>query len=182
MTRQRLTRQKLTHFSSFDHYENASIFGEGLYDDSEIEWWILRPTQNRLLFKFRVVLCRIRLFPTLILKIKWLGSELPLNIKWGASSRWTSSQTKLPSGRRAPLYIKVPNSPTRFAHKLAWSKKVIPDWWIPIGNFKSFWNALDFSPESVPVLPNYALKQSPYRPKTFKSTQDQSRRYCLGQV
>ena len=40
-------------------------------------------------FKFRVVLCRIRLFPTLSSKIKWLGSELPL--KWGASSRWLLS-------------------------------------------------------------------------------------------
>ena len=32
-------------------------------------------------FKFRVVLpvCPIRPFPTLISKIKWLGSELPLN-------------------------------------------------------------------------------------------------------
>ena len=30
------------------------------------------------MFKFRVVLCRIRLFPTLISKIKWLWSELPL--------------------------------------------------------------------------------------------------------
>jgi len=30
-------------------------------------------------FNFRVVVCRIRLFPTLISKIKWLGSELPLN-------------------------------------------------------------------------------------------------------
>ena len=29
-------------------------------------------------FKFKIVLFRIRLFPTLILKIKWLGSELPL--------------------------------------------------------------------------------------------------------
>ena len=27
----------------------------------------------------RVVVCRIRLFPTLFSKIKWLGSELPLN-------------------------------------------------------------------------------------------------------
>ena len=32
-------------------------------------------------FKFRVVLNRIRLFPTLISKIKWLRSELPLNEK-----------------------------------------------------------------------------------------------------
>ena len=30
-------------------------------------------------FKFIVVLCRIRPFPTLISKIKWLGSELPLS-------------------------------------------------------------------------------------------------------
>ena len=29
-------------------------------------------------FKFRVVICRIRFLPTLISKIKWLGSELPL--------------------------------------------------------------------------------------------------------
>ena len=31
------------------------------------------------LYGIRVVLCRIRLFPTLIWKIKWLLSELPLN-------------------------------------------------------------------------------------------------------
>ena len=34
-------------------------------------------------FNFRVVLCRIRPFPTLISKIKWHGSELPL--KWNIS-------------------------------------------------------------------------------------------------
>ena len=42
---------------------------------------ISRSTQNRLKmmsFKFRVVLCRIRLFPILVSKIKRLGSELPL--------------------------------------------------------------------------------------------------------
>ena len=32
------------------------------------------------LFKFRIVLCRIRLFPTMVSKMKWLGSGLPL--KW----------------------------------------------------------------------------------------------------
>ena len=32
-------------------------------------------------FNFRVVLCRIRLFPTLISIIKWCGSELPLSFK-----------------------------------------------------------------------------------------------------
>ena len=31
-------------------------------------------------FNFRVVLCRIRLFPTLISKIEWLGSGLPLKV------------------------------------------------------------------------------------------------------
>ena len=33
-------------------------------------------------FSFRVVVCRIRLFPTLISRIKWLGSELPLKIRF----------------------------------------------------------------------------------------------------
>ena len=32
-------------------------------------------------FNFRVVLCRFRLFPTLISKIIWLGSGLPLNFE-----------------------------------------------------------------------------------------------------
>ena len=50
---------------------------------------ISRSTQNRLKmasFKFRVVLCRIRLFPTLISKRKCLGSELPLQIPNRANS------------------------------------------------------------------------------------------------
>ena len=54
---------------------------ESVGSDIERLWnWISRLTQNRLKimsFKFRVVLCRIRLFPTLISKIKWYGSELP---------------------------------------------------------------------------------------------------------
>ena len=33
---------------------------------------------GNLSFNFRFVVCRIRLFPTLISKIKWLESELPL--------------------------------------------------------------------------------------------------------
>ena len=48
---------------------------------SEIEWWISRLTQTRLkirFFKFRVVLCRIRLVPTLFSKIKWLAYGLPI--------------------------------------------------------------------------------------------------------
>ena len=53
-------------------------------DGSDIQrLWnsISRSTPNRLKmmsFKFTVVLCRIRLFPTLVSKIKRLGSELPL--------------------------------------------------------------------------------------------------------
>ena len=34
--------------------------------------------ESNLKFNFRILLCRIRLFPTLISKIKWLGSGLPL--------------------------------------------------------------------------------------------------------
>ena len=42
--------------------------------------------------KFRVVLCQIRLFPTLISKIKWLGSELPLRNFMSRMSQKTVSQ------------------------------------------------------------------------------------------
>ena len=51
---------------------------------SEIErlWKLIsRSAQNRrkmASFKFRAVLCRIRLFPALLSKIKWFGSKLPL--------------------------------------------------------------------------------------------------------
>ena len=38
-------------------------------------------------FNFRVVPCRIRLFPTLISKIKWVGSGLPLKFRIPLSSR-----------------------------------------------------------------------------------------------
>ena len=41
---------------------------EPTYNDSAIEWWFSRSTPNRLKWlnsKFRVVLCRTRLFPTL---------------------------------------------------------------------------------------------------------------------
>ena len=39
-------------------------------------------------FKFKVVLCRIRPFPTLISKIKWLWSGLPLKIQEIHSNFW----------------------------------------------------------------------------------------------
>ena len=56
-------------------------------DGSDIErlWNLLsKSSKNRLETKsiiFRVVSSRIRLFPTLISKIKWVGSGLPLKIK-----------------------------------------------------------------------------------------------------
>ena len=55
----------------------------GVSDIERLWNWIYRSTQNRLQiksFKFRVVLCRIRLFPTLISKLKWLGSVLPFTV------------------------------------------------------------------------------------------------------
>ena len=57
---------------------------ERVGSDKKRLWnWISRSTRNRLmmtLLKFIVVKCRIRLFPTLISEMKWLGSELPLKI------------------------------------------------------------------------------------------------------
>ena len=51
-------------------------------NDSGFEWCnlqlILCRTRNST-FNFTVVICRIRIFPTLISKIKWFESELPLN-------------------------------------------------------------------------------------------------------
>ena len=50
------------------------------YNDSVTEWWISGSTQNRFKmrsFKLKVVLCRIRLYPLLTSKIKWLK----LNVK-----------------------------------------------------------------------------------------------------
>ena len=62
----------------------------GVSDIERLWNWIYRSTQNRLQiksFEFRVVLCRIRLFPTLIWKIKWLGSGVPLNLKVTGQSK-----------------------------------------------------------------------------------------------
>ena len=64
----------------------ASLFLKTMSESigSAIEWlwkWMSRSTPNQLKmlpFKFGVVRCRIRLFPPLISKIKWFGSELPL--------------------------------------------------------------------------------------------------------
>ena len=59
---------------------------EKVGSDPERLWnWISRSIQIDLKmtsFKFRVVLCRIRLFPTMISKVKWLGSKLPLSYFW----------------------------------------------------------------------------------------------------
>ena len=52
-----------------------------IYNDSKIDWWICRSTPNRLKMTLLiVVLCRIRLFATLISKIKWFGPGLPLKL------------------------------------------------------------------------------------------------------
>jgi len=69
--------------SSFIFESNLGKSRNPTYSDSEMERRISRSAQNRLKmasFYFRVVLCRIRIFPTLILMIKWLWSGLPL--KW----------------------------------------------------------------------------------------------------
>ena len=68
----------------------ASLFFKSMSErggsDVERLWnGIYKSTQNQLKItplKFRVVPCRIRLFPTLISKGKWLGSELPLRLNW----------------------------------------------------------------------------------------------------
>ena len=54
-------------------------------------------------FKFRVVICRIRLFPTLISKIKWLLSELPLRII-------LSNFSSFPTALSNYLYLVLTNS------------------------------------------------------------------------
>ena len=52
-------------------------------------------------FKFGVVLCRIRPFPTLISKIKWLGSELPLSPKINAMSAAVITKILMKAQERA---------------------------------------------------------------------------------
>ena len=48
-------------------------------NDSEFEFQFILSRSKNSEFDFRVVECRIRLFPTLISKINWLESEVPLN-------------------------------------------------------------------------------------------------------
>ena len=60
-----------------DHFRVHLCFD--LYNNSEIEWKKIWKNRLKMMsFKFRVVLCRIRLFPSLISKIKWLRFELLL--------------------------------------------------------------------------------------------------------
>ena len=42
-------------------------------------------------FNFSVVVCRIRLLPTFISKIKWLGPRLPLKFQKYCKSKWVSA-------------------------------------------------------------------------------------------
>ena len=48
------------------------------------------------IFKFKVVICRIRLFPTMFSKLKWVGSGLPFNLTciFLDLSNWNSLQIK----------------------------------------------------------------------------------------
>ena len=87
------------------------LMSERVGSDIERLWnWISRSTQNYLKmtpFKLRVVPCRNRLFPTLISKIKWLESELPLSWQWPHKTLvfiktkryWTKCRFKSSSGR-----------------------------------------------------------------------------------
>ena len=69
-------------FWEFGWTQNMSLFSTTVYNDSKIEFWISRSTQNRLKtmsFEFEVVPFRIRLFPTFQNKMP----ELPLfTPKW----------------------------------------------------------------------------------------------------
>ena len=86
-------------------------------DGSEMErllHWISRSTQNRLKmasFKFRLVLCRIRLFPILILKIRWLGTELLLHYCCNIN--------------RHPRPSPTPMSPSEFEHLTAEKRGIL---------------------------------------------------------
>ena len=46
LARQGLTRQRLTHFSSFEHTQNVSIFGEGLYTALNCQWKEINECNN----------------------------------------------------------------------------------------------------------------------------------------
>ena len=85
-------------FSDFEKFKgspdpNHFIFeinvGKGrirnsLWNKERLCNWIARSDRLGMAsFKFRVVLCRIRFFPTLILTIKWLGYGLPLRLLIG---------------------------------------------------------------------------------------------------
>ena len=76
---QRNSRVVQTHAILFYFWTQCRKEADQTYNDSE---WshlqsILSQSRNSS-FNSRVVVCRIRLFSTLISKIKWLGFELPL--------------------------------------------------------------------------------------------------------
>ena len=93
--------------------------------------WICRSTQNRLKikwFQFRVVLCRIRLFPTLISKIKWLGPWLSLSFIGIHAGGFCQGIFRLTSGE-ASFQIKILFTEIYIAQKVApWNFKGSP-WW-----------------------------------------------------
>ena len=81
--------------------------------DIERLWnWISWSTQNRLkMASFRVVPCRIRIFPTLIAKIKWLESELVTfrtrNFRFGATIGLFHSVSDLLFLESVPYFVDI---------------------------------------------------------------------------
>ena len=92
-----------------------SVSEKGGSDIERLKNWICRSPQNRLKIpslKFRVVLCRIRLFPTLISEINWLGSELPLKFSAGDSTLIFVSEPTRISDMDSNTKSGEPNIPT----------------------------------------------------------------------
>lgn len=83
-------------------------------------------------FSFKVVPCRIRLFPTMILALKWLGTGLPLKIiseKW----RWKESE----SGSEISFKTSI-RSGYRYTNKITWSS------WLRIWKFHWRWRTRSY--------------------------------------
>ena len=84
----------------------------GGYDIERLWNWISRSTRNLLKMaslKFSVVVCRIRLFPTLISKIKWVESGLSLISKWIQLSTRTDIKHILQRWKHAACHIDPSN-------------------------------------------------------------------------
>ena len=74
-------------------------------------------------FDFKVVLCRIRLFPTMISKIKWLWSELPLSSTGLFFAK--IGDLKWFFGKKTPFLPKIPKNIQGLSY--FWQKQHILD-------------------------------------------------------